>query len=48
MAEQEVIDGVTSANIDLLVGNDSTQISDFNLSFKRDIILCKFLHANPI
>ena len=46
MAEQEVIDGVTSANIDLLVGNDSTQISDFNLSFKRDIILRKFLHTH--
>lgn len=38
VADNEVIDGVTSANIDLL-GN--SEISDFNLSFKRDIILRK-------
>ena len=37
VADDEVIDGVTSANVDLLAG----QITDFSLSFKRDVILCK-------
>ena len=40
--EAEVIDGVTSANIDMLSGQPDQTITDFNLSFKRDIILCKF------
>ena len=37
VSEGEVIDGVTSANIDLLAG----KVSDFTVSFKRDVILCK-------
>ena len=40
--EAEVIDGVTSANIDMLSGAPDSTITDFSLSFKRDIILCKF------
>lgn len=38
VADSEVIDGVTQANIDLLANRE---ITDFNLSFKRDVILCK-------
>lgn len=39
VADNEIIDGVTQANIDLLGGDK--EITDFNLSFKRDVILCK-------
>ena len=52
VADSEVIDGITSANIDMLTaGGDAGQqpnIPDFNLSFKRDIILRKFLLFSPL
>ena len=51
VADSEVIDGVTSANIDMLIGGSDPgqqpNIRDFNLSFKRDIILRKF-HISSI
>ena len=41
VADDEVIDGVTSANIHLYTGEPESLITDFNLSFKKDIILRK-------
>ena len=40
--DSEVIDEVTSSNIDMLAGPADAHITDFNLNFKRDIILRKF------
>ena len=40
VGSQEVIDGITSNNIGMLVEN-LEGLTDMNLSFKRDIILCK-------
>ena len=37
----EVFDGITNQNINMLVDNHSDAFKDFNLSFRRDIILCK-------
>ena len=43
VGEGEVIDGITSANIDMLASaNTSETITDFNVNFKRDIIMCKY------
>ena len=40
--DSEVIDEVTSSNIDMLAGPADAHITDFNLNLKRDIILRKF------
>ena len=40
IASRDVIDGVTSNNIGMLVEN-LEGLTDMTLSFKRDIILCK-------
>ena len=42
VAEGEVIDGITSANIDMLTSNNQETITDFNVSLKRDIIMRKY------
>ena len=42
----EVIDGVACAHIDMLTGAPETALTDFNLTFKRDIILCKLVASD--
>jgi hypothetical protein len=44
MSSDEVFDVVTSQQVNLLVENkneNAEQLSDFNLSVEKDIILCK-------
>ena len=42
ISDSEVMDGVTSANVDMLSRDPNALLTDFSLSFKRDIILCKY------